>query len=102
MERSLKELAREAVQHPKISGFLCVDSNGLCLASEGTANEKSSGIIATIASLAAKLEPNATKSPVISIESEKTKILIQSKDSITTAIYKNTSSHSPTSGSQST
>jgi len=102
MESRLQELAREAIRHPNIKGFMCIDSRGMCVCAEGSANEKSSGIIATIASLAAKLEPNATKSPVISIESEKTKILIQSKDSITTAIYKNTSSHSPSSGSQST
>jgi len=92
MERNIQQLAKEAVEHPKISGFLCTDSQGFCLAAEGVANEKSSGIIATIASLAAKLEPasgTTGKAPVICIESDGAKIVIQSKDQITTAIYKN-------------
>jgi len=90
MERELKDIADEVPQHPKVVGYLCVDSNnGLCLAADGIANEKTSGVIANIAQLANKLEPG--KSPVVYIESDKSKILIQSKDSVTTAIYKSMS-----------
>jgi len=86
MEKQLKEISTEALTNQKVSGFLCVDQNGLCLTASGEANERSSGTVASIAELAQKLDNS--NSPVISIESDKKKILIKTVNQITTAIYK--------------
>lgn len=88
MEKQLKEVSNDALNSQKVSGFLCVDKNGLCLTASGEANEKNSGTIASIAQLAQKLD-NSNKPPVVCIESEKRKILIKSVNQITTAVYKN-------------
>jgi len=88
MEKDLKEIANEALNNPKVCGYLCCDENGLCLTGSGDVNERSSGLLNAIAQLANKLDSN--NSPVICIDSDKRKILIKSKDSITTAIYKTT------------
>ena len=55
----------------RVSGYLCVDSQGLLLSSEGTAKASAAAHIATISQLAEKLEPEG-KSPVVRIETEKT------------------------------
>ncbi|CAG2106616.1 unnamed protein product [Medioppia subpectinata] len=86
MEKELKEICGEALNSDKVCGFLCVDNNGLCLTACGDASEKSSGTVATIASLAQKLD---SSNPIVSIESDKRKILIKTTNEITTAIYKN-------------
>jgi len=86
MEKDLAESVKESLSHPRTVGHLCADQNGLCLAVSGTANEKSSGFISIIGQLANKLEPG--KSPSVHIESDRCKILVHCKDSITTALYK--------------
>jgi len=89
MERILQDVATDAVAKSKVVGYLCVDNNtGLCLAADGVgaAEEKKSGIIASIIQLASQLD----RSPVlaVSVETDKNQILIQSKESVTTALYK--------------
>ncbi|CAG2161186.1 unnamed protein product [Oppiella nova] len=85
MEKQLKDISAEALNNDKVCGFLCVDNNGLCLTASGEANERSSGTVATIASLAQKLD---SSNPIVSIESDKRQILIKTTKDITTAIYK--------------
>lgn len=93
MESDILEVADYALEQPGVSGYICVDSNGLCLAAKGQAQQSMSGIIHQLATLASKIEEpsqngNVTAStnpPVIRVDLERHKLLIQSRDSITTA-----------------
>lgn len=100
MESEISNVADYAVEQPGVTGYICVDKDGLCLAAKGQARQSMSGIINQLANLANKIEdPRKTsntnnnteekESPVIRVDLQRYKMLIQSKDSITTALISN-------------
>lgn len=89
MESELVEVADYAIKQPGVTGYLCIDSNGLCVAVKGQANEAMSGIVHQLAQLASKIdEPKSQKDvPVIRVDLESYRILIQNRDKFTTALF---------------
>jgi hypothetical protein len=90
MESEIKEIGYEAVAREKVNGYMAIDGNGLCLVREGVASESMAGVLGTISFLAKQLGPEdkQTSNPVIQIKSRQRKILIQTKEDITTVLYK--------------
>eukprot|EP01115_Flamella_aegyptia_P008600 TRINITY_DN35909_c4_g1_i1.p1 TRINITY_DN35909_c4_g1~~TRINITY_DN35909_c4_g1_i1.p1 ORF type:complete len:86 (+),score=0.53 TRINITY_DN35909_c4_g1_i1:144-401(+) len=68
-------------------GVVCCDINGLCLKSSGAGNSESAGYIQAIMSRSKTLSDSGI-SPTISIECNKSKILISESSDITLAVYK--------------
>lgn len=64
---------------PGVTGFLCADSNGLCLVAKKDLKEKDSGKLVEIYNLAATLLDD--ESPTIVIETENKEILIKDYNS---------------------
>lgn len=89
MESELLEVADLAVEQPGVNGYLCVDNDGLCVAVKGQANEAMSGIVHQLAQLASKIdEPKNQKDvPVIRVDLESYRILIQTREKFTTALF---------------
>nr|XP_022302047.1 ragulator complex protein LAMTOR5 homolog [Crassostrea virginica] len=87
MERQLEKHLEETCRVPGISGALCADNNGLCLAARGCKPELA-GHVASIAQQAGQLHPNASTTPVICIESEGGSVLIKSENDVTMAMFK--------------
>ncbi|XP_053207102.1 ragulator complex protein LAMTOR5 homolog [Panonychus citri] len=85
MESGLIEVSKEVLSKPKVKGYMAIDEKGLCLHSEGI-NENLSGIFSSIANSAKLLD--SQDEPVIELETDKGKILIQGKGNIVTTIYK--------------
>lgn len=84
-------VAEQASNQPGVVGYICVDNAGLCLAAKGQANQAMSGVIHQIAKLASKLEKPDDKAPsgsgpVIRVDLEHYKILIQSQETVTTGL----------------
>ncbi|KOC59870.1 hypothetical protein WH47_10569 [Habropoda laboriosa] len=73
-----------------IIGCILADHAGLCLGAKGDASTDSAGIIAAIADQVAKLEPKSP-APIISLQNENRKCLIQRQGSVVGAIYKDVS-----------
>ena len=76
-----------------ITAFQCCDSTGLCLKSNGKAvNSASVGYIHNLASRAQLLKPSdshdSVEQPLILIESDQHKIIIQRQGNTTVAVYK--------------
>lgn len=100
MEEDILQVAKHAVKQPGVTGYICVDEDGLCLAAEGQASQSMSGIVHQLAELASKIEEptrlmgsssksratHKNESPVVRVDFEHYKMLIQSKESITTAL----------------
>ncbi|KAL7307327.1 uncharacterized protein LOC106657038 [Trichogramma pretiosum] len=86
-ERQIKELNRSK----DVIGCLLTDKSGLCLAASGIASRTSSGVIAAIAEMSRKIEPNS-KPPVISLQNDTRQILIHQKDNVIGAVFKEVSS----------
>jgi len=87
MEKALKKEVEEVMSQPSVTGVLCVDSDGLCVAAQGSASKTSSGLVAAVASQAAALRPNAP-APVVVLESDVGTTLVKSHSGTTVAIYK--------------
>jgi len=87
MEKALKKEVDEVMSQPSVTGVLCVDSDGLCLAAQGSASQTSSGLVAAVASQAAGLRPN-TSAPVVVLETDSGTTLIKSHSGTTVAVYK--------------
>ncbi|KAK7083164.1 hypothetical protein SK128_005163 [Halocaridina rubra] len=87
MEKPLEKCLDEVHQSAGVSGVLCADSQGLCLGVRGRASSMSSGVISSLASKAAMLEPGSSQ-PVILLESDSSQCLIHRNNGITLAIYK--------------
>lgn len=85
MESEILGVAEDAVNQPGVTGYICIDENGLCIAAKGQASQTMSGIIKQFADLATKIE-DTNEPPVIRVDMEQRKIVIQSRDSITTAL----------------
>jgi len=89
MEKALKKEVDEVMAQPSVTGVLCVDSDGLCVAAHGSASKTSSGLVSALASQAAGLRPDAP-APVIVLESDAATTLIKSHSGTTVAIFKST------------
>uniref|UniRef100_A0A6G1S4T3 Late endosomal/lysosomal adaptor and MAPK and MTOR activator 5 n=1 Tax=Aceria tosichella TaxID=561515 RepID=A0A6G1S4T3_9ACAR len=95
MESEIMKVVDFALDQPNVSGYICVNNDGLCIASGGDASESISGIIHQLANLAYKIEDhsqhdgssNKKDPPVVRIDLERRKILIQSREGITTALF---------------
>jgi len=91
MEKALKKEIDDVMSQPSVTGVLCVDSDGLCVAAHGSASQTSSGLVAAVASQAAGLRPNAL-APVVVLETDGGTTLIKSHTGTTVAVYKSAAS----------
>ena len=89
MEKALKKEVEEVMSQPSVTGVLCVDADGLCVAAHGSASKTSSGLVSALASQAASLRPDAP-APVVVLESDATTTLIKSHSGTTVAVFKST------------
>lgn len=85
----MKKEVEELMSQPSVTGVLCVDADGLCVAAHGSASQTSSGLVSALASQAAALRPDAL-APVIVLESDAAATLIKSHSGTTVAVYKST------------
>ncbi|KHJ46148.1 hypothetical protein D918_03812 [Trichuris suis] len=76
MEKSLQNLVADSCAKGGLSGCLCADEQGLCIAAHGTLNEECSSVVADLYNSAAKLQPAKTKNPVVCLEYASRKVLI--------------------------
>lgn len=90
MERSLEKTLDDINNTEGIIGCILADHTGLCLGAKGNASTDSAGIIAAIADQVAKLEPKLP-APIISLQNENRKCLIQRQGPVVGAIYKDVS-----------
>ncbi|XP_041347815.1 ragulator complex protein LAMTOR5-like [Gigantopelta aegis] len=88
MEKNLEKQLDETFRIPGVTGVLCTDKNGLCLAAKGTAKKQTSGPISALARQAKDVSSQAGTSPVVCIESETGSVLIKSEDGLTVAVFK--------------
>ncbi|XP_046667336.1 ragulator complex protein LAMTOR5 homolog isoform X2 [Homalodisca vitripennis] len=72
-----------------VTGCLLADKHGLCLAVAGKARPDCTGIVTAIAKQVAKLEPSSTP-PIVLLEADNRKCLIQQSPTLTAAIFKKT------------
>jgi len=87
MEKALKKEMDDVMSQPSVTGVMCVDSDGLCVAAHGSASKTSSGLVAAVASQAAGLRPN-NPAPVVVLETDVGTTLIKSHSGTTVAICK--------------
>jgi len=93
MEKVLDKCLSDTMNIPGIVGIICADSQGLCLQCKGKVSNHSAGLVTYLAETAAKLEPQSKEKPVIILESDTTNVFIKSVGNVTTAIYKESESH---------
>ena len=86
----MEAVCADAMSKPGVTGVLCVDSQGLCLHSQGAVPDASSGAVAELAAHAVLLGGDA--STVIAVESAQRKVLVSRADGVTTAIFMQPSS----------
>jgi len=84
MEKGLNQVAAEALT--KASGYMCIDKKGLVLSSSGSANKESAPVFASLCQMAMDLEPGT--SPLLVLDTPKSKILIQGKEQLVTVLYR--------------
>lgn len=87
MEKNLHKVLDDVMSKPCVTGVLCADENGLCLASKGSADSSTSGSLVNLMQLAMKLE--SPKVPIVRLESESKDILVRSDGGFTLAIIRN-------------
>ncbi|XP_043601924.1 uncharacterized protein LOC122576109 [Bombus pyrosoma] len=90
MEKNLEKTLDDVNNTEGIIGCILADHAGLCLGAKGNASTDSAGIIAAIADQVAKLEPKSP-APVISLQNDSKKCLIQRQGAVVGAIYKDIS-----------
>ncbi|KAF7265722.1 late endosomal/lysosomal adaptor, MAPK and MTOR activator 5 [Rhynchophorus ferrugineus] len=88
MEKNLDRIMEQILSNTDILGCIFTDKQGLCIGAKGRATPESAGYIAAIANQVAKLEPNK-ETPIITLENDNQKCIIQNIGPITGAIYKN-------------
>lgn len=91
MERNIEKILDEVKDNEAIIGCILVDRAGLCLGVKGNASSDSAGIIAAIADQVAKLEHVST-CPIVTIQDDSRKCLIQRQGPVVGAIYKHVTS----------
>ncbi|XP_045476827.1 uncharacterized protein LOC123682312 [Harmonia axyridis] len=87
MENSLDRVMDETLSQPGIYGCVFSDDHGLGLGAKGKASVDSSGVIAAIATLAAKVEPQ-NDNPIISYESDDRTCIIKRNNNLIGAIFR--------------
>ncbi|KAL1520901.1 hypothetical protein AB1Y20_022462 [Prymnesium parvum] len=90
---ALAAACAEAMSRPGVTGVLCVDTQGLCLHSQGAVPDASSGSVAELAQHAALL--GGDPSTCVCVESAQRKVLISKSAGITTAIFMQPSAAGP-------
>ncbi|CAH8563358.1 unnamed protein product [Heterobilharzia americana] len=88
MEAKLSESLSRMLSSPKVTAVQCIDSEGLCISSQGIVNDQTSGILSSIYKHAAGIE-ESTDPPVLVIEYESKSSILCESDGIITAIHKN-------------
>ncbi|XP_044736367.1 uncharacterized protein LOC123298433 [Chrysoperla carnea] len=93
MEKKLDKVMDDILSHEGVTGCLFADQLGLCLGAKGNVSTAASGLIVVLAEIAGHLESNQSNStnsrqPVISLESDNKKCLIQRNGNITGVIFK--------------
>ncbi|KAI4477417.1 uncharacterized protein LOC122515185 [Polistes fuscatus] len=91
MEKNIEKTLDEVKNNETTIGCILVDRAGLCLGVKGNASSDSAGIIAAIADQAAKLEFSSTF-PIVTIQNDNRKCLIQRQGPVVGAIYKHVAS----------
>jgi len=86
MDNQFTELLNQITSEPGVTGILCSDKNGLCLAARGTGNLNTSGYLTSILKRAQKISEE--EDPTIQIETDSSNVLIKSNGDITLAIIK--------------
>eukprot|EP00038_Savillea_parva_P001599 m.105665 g.105665 ORF g.105665 m.105665 type:complete len:97 (+) comp10557_c0_seq1:100-390(+) len=86
MEGSIESALEKSISQDGVSGILACDTEGLCLTTQGDLSGAVSGYMSTLVTRAKMLHPTATAPPVVCIESDKSKIVIQQNDTITLAV----------------
>lgn len=81
---ALAAACADAMGKPGVTGILCVDSQGLCVHSQGAVPDASSGSVAALAQHAALLGGDSSS---ICVESAQRKVLISKSGGVTTAIF---------------
>ncbi|XP_044759167.1 uncharacterized protein LOC123316921 [Coccinella septempunctata] len=89
MENSLDRVMDETLSQPGVYGCVFSDDHGLGLGAKGKASVDSSGVIAAIAMVAAKLEPH-NENPIISFENDSRTCIIKRNKNLIGAIFKTT------------
>jgi len=79
----MEGVCETAMQSPGVLGVMCVDSHGLCLASQGDVPQ-ASGAIAEIAAQASSLVEDGA---LICITSPTRKVMVSRSEGVTTAIF---------------
>jgi len=88
MEKTLDDVANDALKLDNVTGYLCADNNGLCLASAGVADKELCPTLVRVSQLVSKLEENTKGPVVIGIDTDNYKIYLKQMGQTTTAIYK--------------
>ncbi|KFM77170.1 Hepatitis B virus X-interacting protein-like protein, partial [Stegodyphus mimosarum] len=87
MEKNLHKVLDDVLNKPGVTGVLCADGNGLCLASRGVVDCSASGSLVHLMQLSSKLEPS--KVPILRLQSDTKDILVQSEGGLTLAVVRN-------------
>lgn len=90
MEHNLDSVMEKICNQPGVFGCVFADEQGLCIGASGKASNETAGYIAAIANHAAKLEPKNPQTPIITLENNNEKCLIQKNGTITGALYRHT------------
>ncbi|XP_054274416.1 uncharacterized protein LOC128994140 [Macrosteles quadrilineatus] len=88
MESPLESCLQSLMKDEDVTGCMLADKHGLCLAAAGKAHPEATGLVAAVAHQVAKLEPSLPP-PVILLEADNRKCLIQQSSTLTAAIFKN-------------
>ncbi|TRY75754.1 hypothetical protein TCAL_08653 [Tigriopus californicus] len=89
-----KELDSELLEDKStILGVVCADDEGNCLEVNGRISPLTANLAASLAQIAAELEPGNLEQPVIVLDkTDKTQLIIKKEESATIAISKQQSS----------
>lgn len=87
MEKNLETTLDDVNSTEGMIGCILADEAGLCLGVKGDASIDSAGVLVAIADQVAKLEPESA-APVISLQNDSRKCLIQRKGRLVGGIYK--------------
>lgn len=82
---ALAAACAEAMSREGVTGVLCVDSEGLCLHSQGAVPDASSGSVAELVQHASVL--GGDSATVVCVESAHRKVLVSKNAGVTTAVF---------------
>ncbi|TNN15592.1 Ragulator complex protein isoform 2 [Schistosoma japonicum] len=88
METKLLHNLAKLSSSPKVTAVQCIDSDGLCIASQGTINDQITGILSSIYKHAAGIEENPDP-PVLVIEFESKCSILCESYGVLTVVHKN-------------